>query len=184
MPVVGYSFSMGKDLAGPANTRLTFVNRPLGGLSLGYLTEDNGEVEIAWMHTNSSAHLDRVPGTPPEDFDIGIDEAHLHFMYMTQDPPWQPFILIGLGATHYAPSGDRTGTTHFSAAIGTGFKWLWTDRIGLRFDARWVPVLAPNGSHIFCDADGSCASVSSHPSPYFYPFLNMFTVSSGLMLRY
>jgi opacity protein-like surface antigen len=187
MPLVGYQVNTSKDLAGPRNDRLDFKSRPLIGLSLGYLTQDDGQIELAWTHANSAAEVQRAGGAPADRFDVGIDQVHFNFMYMTQPEPVQPFVLIGLGATHFTPAGSGSSNTFFSFAVGGGVKWLWTDHIGMRFDARWTPAVVTRGSHFFCGEDGTSACYSTETNTYFgkiYPFLNSFEFTSGLLFRY
>ena len=187
MPMVGYQVTGAKDLAGPRNDRLDFKNRPLYGLSLGYLTDDNGEVELAWTHSNSAAEVQRSGGAPADHFDVGIDQAHFNFIHMTDTGDVQPFVLVGLGATHFTPTGPGSSDTFFSFSIGGGMKWLWTDHIGMRFDARWTPAVVPRGSHFFCGQTGTDACYATQPNSYFshlYPFLNDIELTSGLILQY
>jgi hypothetical protein len=186
MPTVGYSFNGEKDLAGPQNDRLVFKNSPLTGLSLGYV-QDGGELELSWLHSNSAAEVDHAGGVPSDHIDLKTDQLHLNGIFMTGTGDIQPFGLFGVGATRYAPSGDRTSETHFSFALGGGVKWLWNDYLGLRFDALWAPALVLPGSHFFCDEKGNEGCYSTEANSFLgrtFPLLSSFEFTTGLMLRY
>ena len=137
MPMVGFQFNGSEDLAGPRNNRLDFKSVPLRGLSIGYLNDENGELELSWTRAFSAAQVQLAGGLPPDQFDVRIDRIHLNGLYMLNDGPLQPFGLIGAPARRTTrPSTNLESTTKFSFALGGGLKWLWTDNIGLRFDAQ------------------------------------------------
>src|SRR5207249_5891651 len=122
MPMVGFQFNGSKDLAGPRNDRLDLKNVPLRGISLGYLNKENGELEFAWTRANGSAEIQRSGGSPPDRFDVRIEQFHLNGLYMFDTNAIQPFILLGAGATRFTPVGDRSTKTLFSLALGGGMK--------------------------------------------------------------
>lgn len=187
MPMVGFQVNGSKDLAGPSNDRLDLKNADLRGLSIGYLNNENGELEVSWTRAYSSAEIQQSGGAPPDRFDVRIEQFHLNGLYMIDPAPLQPFVLFGLGATRYTPSGDLSTTTRFSFALGGGVKWLWNDNIGLRFDGRWTPAVVFPGSHFFCDETGGEGCYTTQPSSYVsrvFPLLESFEFTSGLMLRY
>jgi opacity protein-like surface antigen len=185
MPMVGFQINGSKDLAGPRNDRLDFKNVALRGLSLGYMNTDNGELEFSWTRAYSSAEIQRSGGAAPDRFDVRIEQLHLNGLYMFQPAPLQPFLLVGVGATRFTPTGNLSTTTRFSFALGGGVKWLWNDHIGLRFDGRWTPVLAYPGTHFFCDeAGGACYSTEANSYVGHTPLLESFEFTSGLLLRY
>ncbi len=186
-PIVGFTFNGSKDLAGPRNDRLDFKNVALRGLSLGYINKENGELELSYSRAYSAAEVQLSGGSPPDRFDVRVEQLHLNGLYMFDTGSWQPFFLVGLGATRFIPAANLTTTTLFSASIGGGVKWLWTDNIGLRLDGRWTPALALPGTHFFCDEAGSQGCYSMEANSYasrLYPLLSSFEFTSGLILRY
>jgi opacity protein-like surface antigen len=187
MPLVGYRLNGSRELAGPTNNRLDLMDKPIVGGSVGYLTKDQGEIELAWTHSNTQAEVERAGGLPTDRFDVKVDQFHINFMAMTDPEPWQPFVLVGLGATRFSPSVNRSSTTRFSFALGGGAKWILNDYVGLRFDARWTPVLAQRGTHFFCDDSGTGECYSTENNSYVsktLPFLNNFEFTTGLLFRY
>jgi hypothetical protein len=188
--MVGYQFNGSKDLAGPRNDRLDLKNAALRGISIGYLGKEdteNGQLELSWTRANSSSEVLLSEGAPSDRFDVRIDRFHLNGLYMLEPAPVQPFFLFGLGATRFNPTGARSTTTLFSFALGGGVKWLWNDYLGLRFDGRWTPALAPRGTHFFCDETANDTCYSTESNSYFsraYPLLNAFEFTTGLLLRY
>src|SRR5258708_28266495 len=151
MPMVGFQINGSKDLAGPRNDRLDFKNVALRGLSIGYLNKEDGELELSWTRAYSSAEIQRSGGAPPDRFDVRIEQFHLNGLYMLDPPPLQPFVLLGIGATRFTPTGELSTTTRVSVAIGGGVKWLLDDHIGLRLDGTWTPGVVFPGSQFFCD---------------------------------
>ncbi len=187
MPMVGFQINGSKDLAGPRNDRLDFKNVALRGLSIGYLNKEDGELELSWTRAYSSAEIQRSGGAPPDRFDVRIEQFHLNGLYMLDPPPLQPFVLLGIGATRFTPTGELSTTTRVSVAIGGGVKWLWNDHIGLRLDGRWTPAVVFPGSHFFCDETGAGGCYSIQANSYVShvsPLLQSFEFTSGLLLRY
>jgi hypothetical protein len=185
MPLVGWEIHGSRDLAGPRNDRMDLKNVALRGLTGAYLM-DAGQIELSWTRAYSAAQIQQSEGRPADQFDVRVDQFLFDGLYLfEQQGPLQPFFLLGFGATHYSPSNTRSASLKPSAALGTGVKWLWNDYIGLRFDARWTPTLAPNGSHFFCDQNGQdCYSVENNYSFSQNLFLNNLQFTSGLLLRY
>jgi hypothetical protein len=187
MPLIGYRLNGAKALAGPRENRLDLLDKPVIGAAVGFLTKDQGEIELAWTHSNTAAEVERAGGLPTDRFDVKIDQFHINFMAMSDPEPTQPFLLIGLGATRFAPAANRSTDTRFSFAFGGGVKWILNDYVGWRVDARWTPVFAPAGSHFFCDKSGTGECYSTENNSYIsktLPFLNNFEFTTGLLLRY
>lgn len=186
MPMVGYHFTPGFAVAGPQYNRLDIRDKPLIGLALGYINEENGQLEISWTHSNTSAQIDKANGST-DSFDIDMDRIHLHGIFVGPGKVFFPFGLVGIGATRFNPSNHRNSTLRLSFALGGGMKWRWNDYLGMRFDARWVPTLAPKGAHFFCEnsSAGECYSRDPHSMlGRAYPFLNSMEFTTGLIFRY
>jgi opacity protein-like surface antigen len=184
VPKIGYQLNAPRTVSGP-DTTLRLDNEPVVGLSLGYLTQEDGELEFSWTRSNSPAHIDQASGAPARRFDVDMDQLHFNGLYMLKDGNLQPFVLVGLGLTHYSVSGNHSDNTKFSFAAGGGAKWLWNDHIGLRFDGLWTPTLAPDGADFFCDPNGNCANIENDSFlSRRFPFLSSFQFTTGLLLRY
>ncbi len=124
----------------------------------------------------------------PDQFDVQIDQFHMNGLYMFEPAPFQPFVLLGVGATRFTPTGDLSTTTRFSIGLGGGVKWLWNDRHRPALGSgRWTPALcATPGTHFFCnEKDGSCYSTEANSYLGRYPLLSSFEFTTGLKpLRY
>ena len=137
------------------------------------------------MRSRTAAHINKSEGGPSNQFDVDIDQIYVNGMYMLSSDELQPYVLLGLGAAHYAASEDHSDNTRFSLALGGGAKWLWNDHIGLRFEGLLTPALALSGSDFFCDSSGACATAESNSyASHMYPFLISAQFTAGLMLRY
>ncbi len=185
VPRVGYRFNGSRDLAYPYD-HMDITNDGAIGLSLGYLTQDNGEIELSWTRSDTEVIGDRSDGSPAEHLDVRLEQYHINFIHMLDPEPTQRFILIGLGATRFNPTGDRESALRFSFAIGCGMKWLWTDNLGFRVDGQMSPSFTPNGSTFFCQEDGGGGCYTTESNSYFhrtFPFINSFQFTAGLLLR-
>jgi len=186
VPKVGYALNMSQDLAGPRYDRLSHDHASLYGLSIGYLTDDHGQGEVSWTHSNTTAHLDQSAGNPADVFDAGIDQIHLNGLYIADASNVQPFALIGVGVTRYS-SKAHSDSTRFSFAAGGGVKWLWGDHFGLRLEGKLIPTWAPRGTHLYCPDGGSGGCPSTESNSYFgrrFPFISTVEFTSGLIFRY
>lgn len=121
-----------------------------GGVIFDYVLNDTMQIELLWSHQSSDLDIvdvSPVPGdgseTPPdgtEDFPsigIGVDYFHGAFVYGGGSPVFRPYVLIGAGVARLSPDlPDVSSTSKFSFSVGTGFKSFFTERFGLRVDAR------------------------------------------------
>jgi len=106
----------------------------------------------------------RVKGAVPIDMDI----QYLQFggiVNFTDVQPVVPYFGMTIGATNFSP--DASGLddeTKFSASIGGGLKYKFTDHIGLRFDVRAFVTLLDTDGNLFCvsgPAGAGCAIAAS-----------------------
>ena len=88
-------------------------------------------------------------------------------------------MIAGLGATRYAPAGDVSTLTLFSWALeGKAQKFPLTQRLSLRFEAKWDPAQADASGSVFCNsATGQCFVIASGDP------INQFDFTAGLTLR-
>jgi opacity protein-like surface antigen len=113
-----------------------FNNDPNARIGL-FVTRHEGEFE-------SGAGLD----------DAKMDVTHIHFTAMNYYPSgnWERFVLAGIGAGVFSPADNSLNDdTLFSAQIGGGANYKFSENLLLRFEARWIPTFF-NGS-----ASGICS---------------------------
>jgi hypothetical protein len=66
-----------------------------------------------------------------------------------------PYFVLVAGIGRLVPDDDDLrATTKFSAAIGGGVKWSFTEHIAMRFDARLYAMFLGNESNLMCGGSG------------------------------
>ena len=76
-----------------------------------------------------------------------LGSAELHLVRHLRTPPAkvQPFLLVGIGGSHYNTLGSSD--TAFQVTLGGGAEFEWSRRVGFRLDARvvWLNDLLSSG---------------------------------------
>jgi hypothetical protein len=120
-------------------------------------------------------HNDGSPDTNP--FDLAIEYWHVGGLYeFIADGSFRPFVVIGLGATHLVPTDDRDANWHFSGNLGVGGKYFFSDRFGLRVEARIESTSLPSGNY-FCDPGNACYNIHDEG-------MHQGSVNAGLIIRF
>lgn len=89
--------------------------------------------------------------------DTGLQVSYLHFTGTKHYDMggWTSFALAGIGATILDPDdASLSSTTEFSIQVGGGAYIPLTERLLLRFDARWLPTFTGTGVAGICS--GGC----------------------------
>ena len=126
-----------------------------GGVRMGWDINSNlgveGRVAFGSLSINDSARAVQAelaadaaagisaglePSSGGRQGDVLQCDADL-LLYPWGDSRWRPYVLFGLGTTslHFSDAvGQSYSTTGISMPFGIGLKYLWTDRLDLRFD--------------------------------------------------
>jgi len=67
----------------------------------------------------------------------------------------RPFIMGALGMTMFDPAGDRATNSRFSASFAMGFKTMFSQRLGLRVQGRYMWTYMSAGNDYFCTGTGT-----------------------------
>ncbi len=96
--------------------------------------------------------------------DIDMYQFGFNFSLKPPDAKFQPFIVGGLGFTHFKADDYLPFRTRFSYNLGLGVKYFFTDHFGVRGEARWSPSRTTTQNQTFCDPYFGCGTVpvSSH----------------------
>lgn len=158
------------------------------GLNLGFLVNDNAEVGALFSQQKSKFVLGGA--TERELGDFNVDNYHGYFAYNFGDTDAQvrPYVLIGLGATHYggvsftAVNGQNReigGETKFSTTWGAGVKLFPGESFGIKLGARWTPTYIKSDSEgWWCDPYWGCYVVGDAQ------YSNQFEFTGGIVLRF
>jgi len=145
------------------------------GLAIDFFFRNDMEQRIGFFASQQQSRFAANAGISQTRLDI----IHLHLTFMRYYPnnKWEPFVLAGVGAVKYSPdSFELSDETHFSAQLGGGVSYPFTDNLLLRLDARWLPTFFHSEGEIFCS--GGCdIRIDSE-------LFNHFQLNTGLMYRF
>jgi len=158
------------------------------GLRLGYLV--NHEVEIGFLFNQQRSTLEAQGTATREIGSMAIGNYHGYFAYNfgDVDASARPYLLGGLGFTHYAgidftdaqgSSYTIGGESRFSTTWGVGVKVMPAQNIGLRLEGRWTPTyIKSDAAGWWCDPFWGCYLVGNAQ------YSNQFELSGGITLRF
>jgi opacity protein-like surface antigen len=131
------------------------------GFSLGFFLSPSAEVGFLWRRQASELE---ISGSRTDILgDINIDGYHGYGAYYFGDPEAKarPYIMGGLGATHYGSvsytnaTGQASTTdsgTQFSTTWGAGLKVNASPNVGMKFGIQWTPTyIKSDAAGWWCD---------------------------------
>ena len=131
--------------------------------------------EFTWLHT--STELTTTVGALPE-FDYDSDNFQFGVVYyFNERSKTRPFVNGGIGWTDFDIDG-QDGDSRFSMSLGGGVSHYFSDRIGIRAQARWIPTyINTDDPYVVCDPFGFCYAVGDDN------YLYQVDASVGLVIR-
>jgi opacity protein-like surface antigen len=137
------------------------------GTFLDFSLTSNAQAEFMWDRNPTSYSAQPLPGAPFfKAYDSTVDQYQFGLLYMFLGPSHKirPYFAGSLGFTHEDNSGGNSTRTDFSYGLGGGVKYLLTQHIGLRGDARYMPTYANSSLATYCDPFFGCytAEVSNY----------------------
>jgi hypothetical protein len=153
------------------------------GVAAGVRFDDFSVIEFRWMRADSALRLDTgVSVNPlggPLVADVTLNQFHGDFTRefpLDEISALRPFIMASVGATHL--SAADSGFTRFSFGLATGLKASINSRLGIRVEARWLPIwVQPEVSSFACGFGGCIAVLSGR-------LTQQFEVSAGPVFRF
>jgi opacity protein-like surface antigen len=150
-----------------------------GGVSVSNLVQ----FEFQWNRSTPD-----VTGTPANGgpdvhvFRMTTDQyyGNVLFHFGGQESRVRPYILLGGGASHFAPDmPDTSGLTRPAFAVGGGLKYFFTKNVGLRLQMRWLPInMYTTSSNTWCGPVSGCWSMGTEH------YLRSIDYSTGLVFRF
>lgn len=120
------------------------------GLLLNWRHGPNTQWEILYSTQSTTAVFDD-PGADRPDVDVDLHVLQLGGIYRGDGDTVYPYLAATLGGTHVRTrSGDSDSDTFFSGSIGVGIKFLPSERLGLRLEARAYGTLIDSSTDLFC----------------------------------
>jgi len=115
--------------------------------------------EFMWNRqtTTLSAHDTALNQTIPLTTRAHIDLYHFDLLYEFWTPSKvRPFVVAGIGDTHFDSHGVLSFHDRFSYNVGGGVKYLFAPEVALRAEVRWSPSRTTAASTTFCDPSLGC----------------------------
>ena len=144
-------------------------------LAVDFVFERQQTKRIGFYVSHQQTEFDSNAGLSNPDIDI----THLHFTAMSYYPQdrLEPFILAGIGAGFFSPQDSTLDDeTKFSAQVGAGTNYRFTDSLLLRLDVRWLATFFDSNGAAFCSG-GCVIGVSSQA-------YSQVQANIGLMFRF
>jgi hypothetical protein len=142
---------------------IDFKNGAVFGLWFDITLRPRLQVEIIGegMPTTIQGTNDTT-GKMTDAYDITLYHFQLGLLYeiietgiATDQVKVRPFVMGALGTTVFDPSGDRGGESRFSASFGVGFKTMFSERLGVRVQGRYMWTHMNAGNNYFCTGTGA-----------------------------
>jgi hypothetical protein len=155
-PVAGYHF---KESFAIVNGKTTIASGPFYGGILSYGNGTATDIEIQYYHRPSTMTIDRGNDSIT-DFRFLSSWVFLSGCYnFDNDADGIPFLELGMGMVNMKPEDDTRKTVNrFAMHLGLGFKYRFSDRLGLRLSANAMATMN-NSAADFQDENGSGAYV-------------------------
>ncbi len=180
-PMFGYMF--GGKLRGYEG-ELVLSDEFTYGVRLSKALQPGTTLELSWNSMKSDAVLRGFYGSESARFDMAVNYI---LIGATQD--WQsgsddviPYGLLGLGTAIFSASGNESLASgdewFFAAELGMGVKVFLSDRIGLRFQGRFLLPMIFGGGSLWCGSNGCGTGV------YTTSAILQGDLSGGLIFRF
>jgi len=106
--------------------------------------------EFSYTRSKTTARYDEFLTGNRTDYDMAIDYFHLGSVKELSDGPVVPFGMMSAGITWFnMTSHGVSDHVSFSAALGGGVKFFFSDRIGIRLQGRLLLPMYFSGGGLF-----------------------------------
>lgn len=146
-PFVGYQFGGGFDTR---EGDLNFDPNANLGLTVSLRTRHDGLVEFLYSRQATSVDFEGILDSG-ELFDVTIEYFHFGGLWEIKTEKSRPFIGLTLGGTRLNPSQSEVEDAWaFSAGISGGWKYFFSEKVGLRLEGRGLLSFFASSGAIFC----------------------------------
>ena len=154
-PFAGYRYG-GYFADTNTDTEFEVADASAFGLMLDYDLEPDKQIEVYLSRQNTRLTASGLFTGDPL-FDLAIDYYHIGGIYMMPGSKRvRPFLSGTFGLTRMVPKRTDLNTENrLSIALGTGAKFFFTEKLGMRFDLRAIYTALNADTEIFCS--GGCA---------------------------
>ncbi|HTS65819.1 MAG TPA: hypothetical protein VMH28_27545 [Candidatus Acidoferrales bacterium] len=165
-PLIGGRVSGSIDYTSAGYSRVDIGNSLAYGFAAGYFLSSSVEAEFQWSRGISDVLATPKSGGPAvKVFGMATGQYFGNFVFHLrgQEERCRPFILVGAGASHFAPDSPATNSlTRPSLGLGGGVKYYFRKNVGLRTQVRWLPInMYTSSSNTWCGSITGCWSMGS-----------------------
>ncbi len=182
-PTIGGIWNGSLDYTARGYTKADIGNAVTYGFTAGIYASSNIEVEFLWNRSSSDLMGTPLNGGPETRvFRLNMSQyfGNVLFHVGGQEDRMRPYVLVGMGATHFSPAGiDASGLTRPSFGFGGGVKYFFKKGIGLRVQWRWLPInMYTSSSNTWCGPVTGCwAMGTAH-------YLHALDFTTGAVFRF
>ena len=144
-------------------------------LAVDFVFEQEQTKRIGFYVSYQQTQFESNSGLDNRDLDV----THVHFTAMSYYPDgnMEPFVLAGIGAGFFSPKDSTLkDETKFSAQIGAGTNYRFSESLLLRMDVRWLATFFDSSGAAFCS--GGCTIALSSDT------YSQVQANIGLMYRF
>ena len=147
------------------------------GMALNYDFNPDSQLQLLWTRQDTEV---KTPSGPDPKLDFSIDYLHFGSTYSGYyTETIRVYVIASLGATYLKPDhSNYDDELYFSAGLGGGIKYYFTDHIGFVLEARGFCTFMGGQTSVFCGSDQGC-----HIRTY-QDFLIQFQGISGVVFRF
>ena len=160
---------------------------PSWGFGAGYHVNERFEVGFLFNQQFSKLRLDGTNTLDVGDMNVYSYHPYFAFNLGEEGARIRPYLMIGLGATHFSSVNffafgqerQTTSNTQFSTTWGAGVKVYPSEHFGVRFGAQWTPTyIKTDAEGWWCDPYWGCY-LTGDPQ-----YANQFQFSGGVTTRF
>lgn len=158
-PFIGVRFGGRIDVSAPDVNYLKIDSSFNWGFNAGVAILPNLFGEFMWNRqtTTLAAHHVSSNNTMTLTNNAHLDLYHVSLLYeFWSHSPIRPFVVGGIGVTHFDSFGILDFSNRFSYNVGGGVKYMLAPQVALRAEMRYSPSRTTSSSTTFCDPSFGC----------------------------
>ena len=166
-PFIGARFGGRIDVNAPDVDRVNIGSSLNWGFNAGVAILPNLFGEFMWNRqtTTLGAHHLSTNDTVTLTNRAHLDLYHVSLLYeFWSHSPIRPFVVAGIGVTHFDSFGILNFENRFSYNVGGGVKYMLAPQVALRAELRYSPSRTTSSNTVFCDPSFGCFTtpISNH----------------------
>ena len=177
-PFAGFQFGGRLDVV---EGTLNIIDTEHYGIMIDLPVEFNTQLEFFYSHQPTELELETY-GPFAETrtlFDMSVEYWHIGVVRGLQQGNILPFGSFSIGLANFNPKESGIDSVQrFSVGMGAGVKAYMNDKIGFRFQGRFLFPIQWGGGSLFCGTDGCSVGVGGTTS------IVQFDLTGGLIIMF